>query len=198
MTVHQNTESNPNKVDKLVLDACCGGRMFWYDKSNPIVVFQDQRSVQQCIVGEGKNARAFEVQPDVLGDFRDMKFPNESFFSVIFDPPHLSSAGSTSYMAIKYGKLNLATWKDDIRKGFAECFRVLKENGTLVFKWNEVQHPLSDLLKLTHYSPLVVHVSGKKSKTHWAIFIKNEAMKKSENTPLFEEATHQPTNHFLT
>ena len=30
--------------DKLILDACCGSRMFWFDKHNPNVLFVDKRS----------------------------------------------------------------------------------------------------------------------------------------------------------
>ena len=26
-----------------ILDACCGSRMFWFDKQNPDVVFADNR-----------------------------------------------------------------------------------------------------------------------------------------------------------
>jgi hypothetical protein len=41
-------------------------------------------------------------------------------------------------MAAKYGKLS-ESWREDISKGFAECFRVLYSDGVLVFKWNETQ-----------------------------------------------------------
>lgn len=29
---------------KLILDACCGSRMFWFDKYNPLALFVDKRS----------------------------------------------------------------------------------------------------------------------------------------------------------
>ena len=29
---------------KLILDACCGSRMFWFDKHNPLALFVDKRS----------------------------------------------------------------------------------------------------------------------------------------------------------
>ena len=53
-----------------------------------------------------------------------------------------------------------------------ECFRVLKENGTLIFKWNEVKFPVKEILKLTDKKPLYGHKSGKKMQTHWICFIK--------------------------
>ena len=38
----------------LILDACCGGRQFWFDKENPNVLFADQRVMEPKIVGSGK------------------------------------------------------------------------------------------------------------------------------------------------
>nr|DAJ22562.1 MAG TPA: putative AdoMet-dependent methyltransferase [Podoviridae sp. ctfN46] len=26
-------------MDKIILDACCGSRMFWFDKKNPLTLF---------------------------------------------------------------------------------------------------------------------------------------------------------------
>lgn len=31
---------------KIILDACCGSRMFWFDKKNPYVLFQDIRDAE--------------------------------------------------------------------------------------------------------------------------------------------------------
>jgi SAM-dependent methyltransferase len=68
-------------------------------------------------------------------------------------------------MAQKYGALD-KNWKEDIRSGFAECFRVLKEDGVLIFKWNEHDIPLREVLALTPVKPLFGHPSGKQMKTH--------------------------------
>lgn len=99
-----------------------------------------------------------------------MDFEDESFYLVIFDPPHLKQVGDTSWLAKKYGKLNPETWKEDIKKGFNECWRVLKQNGTLIFKWNEEQIKLSELLKVIDKAPLI---GNKRAKTHWLVFFKN-------------------------
>jgi len=32
--------------DKFILDACCGGRMFWFDKHHPNALYIDNRSVK--------------------------------------------------------------------------------------------------------------------------------------------------------
>ena len=57
-------------------------------------------------------------------------------------------------------------------KGFAECFRVLRPNGTLIFKWNETDIKVSEVLALTDEKPVFGHRSGKASKTHWICFMK--------------------------
>lgn len=74
-------------------------------------------------------------------------------------------------MAKKYGKLE-GDWRDMIRKGFAECLRVLKQDGTLIFKWNENEIPVSEILKLTPEKPLFGNRCGKNSQSHWIVFIK--------------------------
>lgn len=160
-------------MNKKILDVCCGGRMFWFDKKNPNVLFLDRRVVKPMMVGRGKDARVFSCEPDEVMDFREMKKIADSSYSlVVFDPPHLTSLGNKSYMAQKYGTLDKLTWRDDIRKGFAECFRVLKPTGTLIFKWNESDIPLREILALTPVKPLFGHRSGKAAKTHWVAFMK--------------------------
>lgn len=67
-----------------------------------------------------------------------------------------------------------ATFADMLRQGFAECFRVLKPNGTLIFKWNETDIKVSEVLALTPHAPLLGHKSGKASKTHWITFFKTD------------------------
>ena len=98
-----------------------------------------------------------------------MPFDDESFYLVVFDPPHLLKAGQNSWLAKKYGKLNEESWQLDIAEGFKECMRVLKTNSTLIFKWNEDQIPLKDVLKCFDRKPLF---GNKRSKTHWLVFMK--------------------------
>lgn len=150
-----------------ILDACCGSRMFWFDKNNPNVLFQDIREeeIEQC------DGRKLIVSPDVIGDFTNMKFEDETFNMVVFDPPHMVKLGKNSWMAQKYGVL-LPTWETDLKAGFSECMRVLKPNGVLIFKWNEAQVTLNKVLDLTQFKPLFGHVTGKHGKTIWVCFIK--------------------------
>lgn len=152
---------------KKILDACCGSRMFWFDKNNPEVIFQDIRSESHVLC----DGRALDVHPDVVGDFRNMPYADNSFNMVVFDPPHLKKLGKDSWMAKKYGTL-LPTWEQDIKLGFDECIRVLKPNGVLIFKWNEIQIKLNDVLRLIPYKPLFGHTSGKHGRTIWLAFMK--------------------------
>lgn len=156
---------------KEILDACCGGRQFWFDKENPDVLFADNRVMPPTVVGAGKNARVRKCLPDKVMDFRSMNIEDNTFKMVVFDPPHLF-LGENSFMAKSYGRLDKNTWKTDIEKGFSECFRVLKDGGVLIFKWCECDIPLKEILKLTPYKPLLGHPSGKAQKTHWVCFMK--------------------------
>ena len=151
-----------------ILDACCGSRMFWFDKHNPLVTFMDNRIFEDTLC----DGRSLRVKPDVVGDFRNIPYPNATFNLVVFDPPHLLKVGENSWLAKKYGKLNPDSWKEDIRQGFSECFRVLKKDGILVFKWSETDITISDILKLTPQKPLIGHKSGRLNKTHWILFVK--------------------------
>lgn len=152
---------------KKILDACCGSRMFWFNKNQPDTIFMDIRK-EEFVACDG---RRINVDPDQLGDFRKMSFKDNYFKLVVFDPPHLNRAGKNSYMSQKYGKL-LPTWETDLKQGFDECMRVLETNGVLIFKWNEIQIPVSKIISLFGIEPLFGHKSGKASKTHWLVFMK--------------------------
>ncbi|PRC92653.1 SAM-dependent methyltransferase [Solimicrobium silvestre] len=155
---------------KLILDPCCGSRMFWFDKSNPNVLFGDIRNEKHILC----DGRELNIAPDVEIDFRNMDFDNNSFKLVVFDPPHLVRAGESGWIGKKYGILQ-ADWKDHLRLGFSECFRVLANDGILIFKWNETQIKVSEILALTPEIPLFGHKSGKNSGTHWICFMKGNS-----------------------
>jgi len=156
------------KTDKLILDACCGSRMFWFDKTNPDVLFADIRTENHTLC----DGRSLEIKPDIEIDFRKMPFADNSFKMVVFDPPHLKNLGQNSWMGLKYGVLN-KTWQQDLKQGFSECMRVLQPYGTLIFKWNEDQIKVSEVLQAIEAQPLFGHKSGKTAKTHWMAFLKN-------------------------
>lgn len=154
-------------MNKKTLDVCCGARMFYFDKNDDRVLFCDKRKEIHILC----DGRTLNITPDYQCDFRKLPFQEKSFFQVVFDPPHMIKVGAKSWLALKYGKLE-GKWQDDIKKGFSECFRVLKTNGTLIFKWNERDILTSEILKLTDYKPVFGHRSGKAMQTHWVVFIK--------------------------
>lgn len=170
--------------DKEILDVACGGKMFYFDKSDKRVVFMDIRQVETHLC----DGREFEVKPDIVGDFTKIPFGDNRFSMVVFDPPHLlrntgkskmadmygslnEKALPTGYQQIKYGAL-YSDWRDMLSKGFKECFRVLRPGGFLIFKWNETDIKVSEVLSLTEEKPIFGHKSGKASKTHWICFSK--------------------------
>jgi len=155
-------------MKKQILDACCGSRMFHFDKSNPLVLFMDCRTEDTTLC----DGRKLVVKPDVIGDFRKMPFERERFNMVIFDPPHLKVGGDNAWMVKKYGRLEKNTWKQDIKKGFSECWRVLSKGGTMIFKWNETQIKMKEITPLFPESPVVGHRTTNNLKTHWTTFYK--------------------------
>lgn len=117
------------------------------------------------------DGRIIDINPDVIADFREMPFPDNTFRLVVFDPPHLRWCGDNSYMRAKYGRLS-KDYRTDIVKGLKECWRVLKPFGVLVFKWNEEQIKCAPLLKAFGHEPLFGHITGRSGKTRWFCFMK--------------------------
>lgn len=169
-------------MNKKILDVACGGKMFYFDKNDPRVLFCDIRSG----VFEFPTNRKIEIKPDIICNFANLPFKSNSFQIIVFDPPHLiRNTGNsitraqygclkdvpTGFQHIKYGWL-YKDWPEMLKKGFKECFRVLKSGGILIFKWNETDIKVNEILNLTPYQPILGHRSGKASKTHWILFMK--------------------------
>ena len=156
-------------MNKTILDPASSTRSFYFDKTDDRVLFGDIRQDETHLLSNGQT---IHIKPDQVMDFRKIPYPDDSFQMVIFDPPHRIKLTAESDFIKKYGELHKDTWQEDLSKGFAECFRVLKANGTLVFKWSEVSIKLSKVLELTDQKPILGHPSGKRMGTHWVLFIK--------------------------
>ena len=154
---------------KFILDACCGGRMFWFDKHQPNTLYIDNNPRGPGICKERPN---FQVNPDIVMDFRALALPDKRFKLVVWDPPHLKTLKETSIMRKKFGCLQAETWQADLTKGFKECWRVLDDYGVLIFKWCDIEIPLLEVLKLFKEEPLFGHSTGSKEKTKWLCFMK--------------------------
>ena len=145
--------------------------MMWFDRTDPRAVFIDIR--REVHVTDSRPGRKnLVVDPDHVADFTDMPFDDGQFSLVVFDPPHIIRNEALGWITKKYGVLN-GDWKAMLRDGFKECFRVLREDGVLIFKWSESNVPVSEILALTDEKPLFGHKSGKKMGTHWIAFMRS-------------------------
>lgn len=139
--------------------------MFYFDKASPDVLFCDCREWE----GELCDGRRFRVSPDVLADVTDLPMEDASFNLVVFDPPHLTVGDG--WQTRKYGKLP-RDWKAWMTAAFSECWRVLRQGGTLVFKWYEYRIGLAEVLECAPCEPLLGNRKPGHSKTHWLVFYK--------------------------
>lgn len=138
--------------------------MFYFDRDNPEVLYADNREVETTLC----DGRQLLIKPDIQMDFRQMPYEDSCFKVVVFDPPHLVHAGTGSWLAQKYGILPV-DWPEYLKQGFSECMRVLEPDGLLIFKWNEDQIKLSEVLRVFDKKPLL---GDQRGKTRWLVFIK--------------------------
>ncbi|MBT0159094.1 methyltransferase [Candidatus Bathyarchaeota archaeon A05DMB-2] len=136
---------------KLILDATAGYRMMWFNKHHPNAIYLDARP---------------ECEPDIVGDFRKLNFPDETFKLIIWDPPHIieNAQLGNSNMKRDYGFLRPETWQRDLKRGFEELWRVLKVEGVLLFKWSNQYVSADRILKLFPEKPLIYQISANNPK----------------------------------
>lgn len=63
-------------MQKKILDVCCGSRMFYFDKNNDNVVYMDKRKLSDTLC----DGRALEINPDIVADFKNIPFEDNSFY----------------------------------------------------------------------------------------------------------------------
>lgn len=161
-------------AEKIILDVCCGSRMFWFDKNNPLTVFNDIRVCEETLC----DGRKLTIHPDTIENCTSLSFADDSFKLVVFDPPHLNKVGDNSWLAKKYGKLP-TDWRTFINDSIHECMRVLQDYGILIFKWNQEQIKVSEIIKaITDYEPLFGHPTRRNETTVWMCFMKIPKNKK--------------------
>ena len=155
-------------MEKLILDACCGGKHFWIDKTNPNVLFMDIRKEPKGFIKEQPN---FEISPDFIGDFRETTFKDNCFKHICWDIPHKVKKDS-GLITKKYGYLG-QNWREDLTKGFNEMWRILDDYGTLCLKWSDLDIPIKDLLNLFPEKPMYGTITKKGvNNSYWFVFIK--------------------------
>ena len=157
-----------------ILDVCCGARMFYdnQSKDRDDTIYMDIRTdvVIEYTHTDTNTKSVWKIEPDVVGDYRNIPFEDNRFALVIFDPPHLIRK-NTGIIVQKYGKLG-DNWKDDLRKGFTECMRVLRPGGFLNFKWSEYDIPLSEISPLFPCRPMYYQRRRGSFSGYWAMFRK--------------------------
>lgn len=63
--------------------------MFYFDKENPNVCFMDCRELDDTLC----DGRKLEIKPDIVADFRNIPFDDNTFSMVVFAPPYLLTVG---------------------------------------------------------------------------------------------------------
>lgn len=181
------------RAKKDILDVCCGSRMFWFDKDDSRAIFMDNRICHHELKDSSSTGgfRSLEIRPTICADFTALPFQSSSFAMVVFDPPHFERNGASSWVGLKYGTLK-GEWREMLRQGFSEGFRVLRAGGVLIFKWCSFEIQLSKILTLTPEKPLFGHKSGKNSLTHWVVF-----SKRLEGALEIKESGVQPLTNVL-
>lgn len=179
--------------NKVILDACCSVKAMWCNKTHPNAVYIDIRKESSGFLGHGRKEK---LEPDYVMDFREMDFPDKKFKLVVFEPPHLKTLGETSYFRKKFGCLNAETWQADLKAGFDECWRVLEDYGTLIFKWSDNEIKFKEVLKYAPCEPLFQNTTNNKStsETKWFCFMKIPHNPK-DNSSCLSQKNNQEVRH---
>lgn len=156
---------------KMILDVTCGSRQIWFNKKEPHTIYCDRRKEEYIVETSNGGTKKIIINPDVVADFTSLPFEDNTFNLVIFDPPHAKQINENSLLYKEYTDLR-GDWHTMLKKGFEECMRVLKVNGTLIFKWSDVHYSTREVINTIGTEPLFGHRSGKKMNTHWLCFMK--------------------------
>ena len=96
---------------KKVLDVCCGAKGMWFDKKDNRALYLDKRNeYHENTYPSGK--KTLIVCPDIIGYFTNIKQPDNSFWHVVFDPPHIKR-NKLGEITKRYGNLEEG-WLDMI------------------------------------------------------------------------------------
>ena len=164
-----------------ILDATCGTKSMWFQKNHPLVTYMDKRSGNFLYWNKTKAEKTVvKINPDVVSEWKDMPFDNNHFDMVLFDPPHIIQKGDSKNpikMEVYYSYLPKDSWREILKDGIDELFRVLKPEGVFVFKWAETKVSIDEILKLFPYPPIFGNRTkdlnkAKNDTVHWLLFLK--------------------------
>jgi len=137
----------------MILDATAGNRTMWEWKTCPHIIYLDK-------------CDRLEIPAQILGDIEHTNFADGQFDTIFYDPPH-TWGGGIHYFSFANAKERAKVWpnikgtptyygwdcyktKDaliaHIHRAQLELRRILKDDGLLWFKWNEMSIPLNRVL----------------------------------------------------
>lgn len=158
-------------MNKLILDAGCGGKHIWLDKNNKATVYIDIRKKDRGYIPARPN---WECQPDIIADTRKLPFKDNTFKLIVWDPPHIKRNYDNHYFGKKYGILSPITWPSDLKNSFNELWRVLNNHGILTLKFSNSDIPFKKVLRQFHVQPLFGTTTSRNDRieTRWFTFMK--------------------------
>ena len=160
-----------------ILDATAGFRGIWFGKNHPLVTFLDKRSGKYYYMSKSGKKKCTEIKPDIVCEWKDIDYPDNTFDMIVFDPPHIIQDANCN-MIVDYGNLSKDTWRNDLKIAFKQLFRILKPNGVFILKWNECNKPIDNIIKLCPYRALFGTRTGLNNKNIWLTFVKYDIDKR--------------------
>jgi SAM-dependent methyltransferase len=151
----------------------------WFDKEHSDTLYIDIREVDP---GTSAHRPNWSVEPDMVADYRNLPFKDEKFELIVWDIPHKIKHDS-GQICLKYSFLG-ENWEEDTAQGFKEVWRCLKPGGVLIFKWNDLDVKVSEMLALFDREPLFGTRTKKGvNNTYWILFKKHLSEKKPKKRP---------------
>ena len=172
----------------MILDATAGNKTMWKHKTSDSIIYIDLE-------------RKLQHKPTIFADNTNTPFLSSSFDTIFYDPPHdigrddsdLLGIGKLRLKELKktehrlhtyYGLYYVKTVNDMIKmlyKTQKELKRILKDDGLLWLKWNEVAMPLKRIIRIfTGWTVLIeinttdpTHTMGK-ARTYWICLTKEK------------------------
>jgi len=137
----------------MILDATAGNRTMWHTKNLPNIIYIDIE-------------KKLAVKPTIFADNTNTPFLPESFNAIFFDPPHYIKKESIyfgfpdaeSYRKVWHKRKKYPTYYGSdkygsrqklmahLYKAQKEFKRILKQDGLLWLKWNEIDIKLYRVL----------------------------------------------------
>jgi DNA modification methylase len=172
----------------MILDATAGNRTMWLWKECPHIIHIDMD-------------KELQIKPDMICDNTQTPFKDKTFDTIFYDPPH-NWGTAIHYFSFRNSKEREKVFphsegvptyygwdkyktKDALlnhmNKASKEFYRILKDDGLLWIKWNEMAIPLRtvliifkqwiELMRLYVNDP--THTAGN-AQTYWILMCKEK------------------------